>query len=85
MTDGTHEKRLKHLEELVRDSAKSLEDLRRENGRLKADVSRLSEANARLEADSRRFKSMSTRQEAVRDRLEKAVRRLDRALALAGG
>ncbi|MBI3299839.1 MAG: hypothetical protein HYZ75_16860 [Elusimicrobia bacterium] len=85
MSDGTLEKRLKHLEELVRDSAKAVEDLRRENAKLKADAARLVEANLRLDGEFRRFKSMSSKQEAVRERLEKAVKRLDKALELAGG
>lgn len=85
MSEGTLEKRLKHLEELVRDSAKLIEELRRENGKLKTDAQRLAEKNSALEGEFRRFKAMSQRQESVREKLEKTVRRLDKALDLAGG
>ncbi|MBI5595188.1 MAG: hypothetical protein HY928_03765 [Elusimicrobia bacterium] len=85
MSEGTLEKRLKHLEELVRDSAKLVEELRRENAKLKSDAQRFAEKNSALEGEFRRFKAMSQRQEAVRERLEKTVRRLDKALDLAGG
>lgn len=84
MSESHLEKRLKLLEELVRDAAKGLDDARRENGKLKGEVKRLTEANLRLDAEFRRFKALSQRQEAVRDRLEKAVKRLDKALELAG-
>ena len=84
MSDSHLEKRLKHLEGLVRDAAKCLDDARRENGKLKGEVKRLTETNLRLDAEFRRFKALSQRQESVRDRLEKAVKRLDKALELSG-
>ena len=79
------EERYKQLEALVAEAAKAAAELRRENARLKADAARLSEANSRLETDFRRFKAMSQRQETVRDKLEKALRRLDRVIGAAGG
>lgn len=85
MSDSQVEKRLKHLEELVRDAAKSLEESRRENGRLKSELKRFQETNLRLESEFRRFKALSQRQETVRGRLERIARRLDKALELSGG
>lgn len=85
MSEGTLEKRLKHLEALVRDSAKLIDELRRENAKLKTDAQRSAEKSSALEGEFRRFKAMSQRQETVRERLEKTVRRLDKALDLAGG
>lgn len=84
MSESHLDKRLKLLEELVRDAAKGLDESRRENGKLKAEVKRLTETNLRLDAEFRRFKALSQRQEAVRGRLEKALRRLDKALELSG-
>ncbi|TBR17790.1 hypothetical protein EPO15_16165 [bacterium] len=84
MSESHLEKRLKHLEELVRDAAKGLDEARRENLKLKGEAKRLTDANLRLETEFRRFKALSQRNESVRDRLEKAVKRLDRALELAG-
>lgn len=84
MSDSHLEQRLKQLEELVRDAAKSLEEQRRENLKLKGETKRLTDANLRMDAEFRRFKTLSQRQEAVRDRLEKALKRLDKALELSG-
>ncbi len=79
MSDSHLEKRLKLLEELVRDAAKSLDEQRRENLKLKGETKRLTDANLRMDAEFRRFKALSQRQEAVRDRLEKTIKRLDKA------
>lgn len=84
MSESHLDKRLKLLEELVRDAAKGLDESRRENAKLKGEVKRLTETNLRLDAEFRRFKALSQRQEALRERLERAVKRLDRALELAG-
>jgi predicted nuclease with TOPRIM domain len=78
------DERLKRLESLVEKSSKSLARLRAENAKLNEKISKLQGDKQRLEVDFRKFKTMSRRQEKFRGRLERAVRKIDRILGMAG-
>jgi len=78
------QERLKRLESLVEKALKSVARLRDENDRLLAKIDRLQTDKQKLELDFRKFKTLSRLQEQFRGRLERAVKKIDKILALAG-
>lgn len=80
----SREERLAALESLAAETAKALALHRAENKKLAARVSSLDEENKLLRLERRQFEAMSRRQEHLRERLERAVKKIDRVLESAG-
>lgn len=78
------QERLKRLESLVEKALKTVAALRAENDRHLQKIEKLQGDKQKLELDFRKFKTMSRRQEQFRGRLERAVKKIDKILNLAG-
>jgi hypothetical protein len=76
--------KVQRLEPLVLQAAQLIAKLRDENAKLGARVTKLTEDNGYMELQFRRFKALSQRQERLREKLERLVKKLDKALELAG-
>ena len=76
--------KVQRLEPLVLHAAELISRLRQENAKLSERVAKLTEDNGYMELQFRRFKSLSQRQEHIREKLERLVKKLDKALDLAG-